>query len=161
MAKQEANTVVFTDENNKDMKVELLFSIVRPETEVRYLFVVDPEDNEGVLVFSSDDEGNLEIVNETAGEEVIEYLNETFERYEEDELDPVEVEDEEEDEEDEEIDEEDKYEYGTYKDSDEECDCCSGDCDCCCSKEEDDNDDDDDDDDDEIVADDDEEEEKK
>jgi len=131
MAKKEPNTVVFTDEKDNDMKVELLFSIVRPETDVRYLFVVDPEDNEGVLVFSSDEKGNLEIVNETAGEDVIEYLNTTFERYEQDELDPVEEEDEKEVE-----DEEDKYEYGTYEESEEECDCCSGNCDCCNSKEE-------------------------
>jgi len=130
MAKKEPNTVVFTDEKNNDMKVELLFSIVRPETNVRYLFVVDPEDNEGVLVFSSDDEGNLEIVNETAGEDVIQYLNKTFERYEQDELDPVEEEEEEK------KDEEDEYEYGTYEESEEACDCCSGNCDCCNSKEE-------------------------
>ncbi|MFA6796557.1 MAG: hypothetical protein WCR63_03150 [Bacilli bacterium] len=129
--KKEPNTVVFTDEEGNEIKVELLFSIVRPETGIRYLFVVDPDDKEGVLVFQAEnDDGDILLVDDSVGEDVINYLNETFSRYENDLLEPVEEDDEEEDTE---------YEYGKYddeKDDEEDHECCDDCCDCCSSCEE-------------------------
>lgn len=122
--KKEPNKVIFTDEEGNEIKVDLLFSIVRPETNVRYLFVADPDDKEGVLVFQSEnDEGDILLVDESAGEDVINYLNETFSRYERDELQPVEEESEV---------EETEYDYGSYDEEKEECcgDCCDGNCSC-------------------------------
>jgi len=135
--KQKPNTVVFTDDENNEIKVQLLFSIVRPETGIRYLFVADPDDEDGVLVFQSDndEEGDISLVDESAGKDVVDYLNATFTRYESNELEPVEASDEEDEEDDQEDDE---YEYGTYEDKEKaDSECCDDCCDCCgsCDKE--------------------------
>jgi len=123
--------IVLTDEDGKDTKVELLFSIVYKKTNTRYLYVVDPGDDSAVIIFSSDEEGNLESVAEdNITPELKEFLEDTFQAFQNGDLAPVEDGEEGEEEEIEEDEEEDEEHH---------CCCCEGDSCTCGEEDKDDN----------------------
>ena len=122
--KEDKHYIVFTDEKGKDTNVELLFSIVYKKNNTRYLYVIDPTDDESVIIFSADDDGNLESMSDdNMDADLREFLEDTFQAFQSGDLAPVT--DGEEGEE-EEIEEEDS----------EECECCCGDQDCECQHDE-------------------------
>lgn len=98
----EKEYIVLTDENGKDTKVELLFSIRYPKNSFRYIYVNDPEDKEAVLVFKGDDddeEGNLVMVSEdNTDEEEMKFIQNAFDAFQKNELEPVKDEDDDEEE---------------------------------------------------------------
>jgi uncharacterized protein YrzB (UPF0473 family) len=137
--------IVLTDDQGKDTKVELLFSIVYHKTEERYLYVVDPGDEDAVIIFSADDDGNLEMIQEDKiDKELNAFLHQTFEAYLKGDLVPADqAEEEEEGEEDEEGEcccgeEKDGCGCGCEDEEKNDADCCCGgakekdDGECCC-----------------------------
>ncbi len=90
MSKKE-NIITLEDEQGNGTDFELLFSIVYKKTNVRYLYVLDPNDktNETVIVFSCDEEGNVETVDESEDDELREFIQDTFAAYENGDLVPV------------------------------------------------------------------------
>ena len=90
MTKKE-NIITLEDEQGNGTDFELLFSIVYKKTNVRYLYVLDPNDktNETVIVFSCDEEGNVETVDESEDDELREFIQDTFAAYENGDLVPV------------------------------------------------------------------------
>ncbi|MCI2068309.1 MAG: hypothetical protein LKJ88_01890 [Bacilli bacterium] len=131
---EDKHYIVLTDESGKDTKVELLFSIVYHKTETRYLYVVDPGDEDAVIIFSADDDGNLLMVDEKeTPSETMAFLQDTFQAYLQGDLAPVK---DGEDEEEEECDDPD-CECHHHHDG-EENECCEGDdeeCHCGCGCE--------------------------
>ncbi len=75
------NVIVLTDETGKDVEVELLFSIVNPDNNIRYLYIADPEDAESVIVLQSDEEGNIEQIGEDIEPDLEEFLQDTFQAF--------------------------------------------------------------------------------
>ena len=117
---EEKNYIELFDENDNAIKVELLFSIVRNETGVRYLFVIDPENDDQVVPLQANEDGSIQGIGEKPEQDVLDFLNETFEAYQNGELAPVEEEEE----------EECSCGCGHHHHHHEgEC-CCEGDCDC-------------------------------
>ena len=96
---EEKNYIELFDENDNAIKVELLFSIVRNETGVRYLFVIDPENDDQVVPLQANEDGSIQGIGEKPEQDVLDFLNETFEAYQNGELAPVGEEEEEEEEE--------------------------------------------------------------
>lgn len=90
MSKKE-NIITLEDEQGNGTDFELLFSIVYKKNNVRYLYVLDPNDktNETVIVFSCDEEGNVETVDESEDDELREFIQDTFAAYENGDLVPV------------------------------------------------------------------------
>ena len=90
MSKKE-NIITLEDEQGNGTDFELLFSIVYKKTNVRYLYVLDPNDKTGetVIVFSCDEEGNVETVDESEDDELREFIQDTFAAYENGDLVPV------------------------------------------------------------------------
>lgn len=127
--KENNNVLTFEDENGKQITYELLFSIVYPKTNTRYIYVLDPEDESKstVLVFSCDDDGNVVSADLDNDKELEEFINKTFEAYQNGELYPV-------GEYDSEIQDEEKEEEGENKKFGCSCDC-SCDCDHCSHSE--------------------------
>jgi uncharacterized protein YrzB (UPF0473 family) len=126
--KDEKHYIVLTDDKGKDTKVELLFSIVYPKNNTRYLYIIDPEDEDAVVIFTADEEGNIESVDDTKLEpETKNFLYDTFQAYLQGDLAPVGSEEGEEDEE----EEEDSCSCGCHS-HEEEGECCCGDDSCCC-----------------------------
>ena len=93
---EEKNYIELFDENDNAIKVELLFSIVRNETGVRYLFVIDPENDDQVVPLQANEDGSIQGIGEKPEQDVLDFLNETFEAYQNGELAPVGEEEEEE-----------------------------------------------------------------
>ena len=93
---EEKNYIELFDENDNAIKVELLFSIVRNETGVRYLFVIDPENGDQVVPLQANEDGSIQGIGEKPEQDVLDFLNETFEAYQNGELAPVGEEEEEE-----------------------------------------------------------------
>jgi uncharacterized protein YrzB (UPF0473 family) len=115
---KEKHYIVLTDEQGKDTKVELLFSIVYHQTGVRYLYVSDPGDEDAVIIFAADEEGSLEMVDqETVPVETMNFLQDTFQAYLQGDLVPVE--------------EAEKAEKEAEEGEEEETEVCEDD-DCCC-----------------------------
>ena len=121
---EEKNYIELFDENDNAIKVELLFSIVRNETGVRYLFVIDPENDDQVVPLQANEDGSIQGIGEKPEQDVLDFLNETFEAYQNGELAPVGEEEEEE--------EEEECSCGCgHHHHHHEGECCSGgDCDC-------------------------------
>ena len=119
---EEKNYIELFDENDNAIKVELLFSIVRNETGVRYLFVIDPENDDQVVPLQANEDGSIQGIGEKPEQDVLDFLNETFEAYQNGELAPVGEEEEE---------EECSCNSGHHHHHHHEGECCSGgDCDC-------------------------------
>ena len=78
---EEKNYIELFDENDNAIKVELLFSIVRNETGVRYLFVIDPENDDQVVPLQANEDGSIQGIGEKPEQDVLDFLNETFEAY--------------------------------------------------------------------------------
>ena len=122
---EEKNYIELFDENDNAIKVELLFSIVRNETGVRYLFVIDPENDDQVVPLQANEDGSIQGIGEKPEQDVLDFLNETFEAYQNGELAPVGEEEEEEEE------EECSCNCGHHHHHHHEGECCSGgECDC-------------------------------
>ena len=117
---EEKNYIELFDENDNAIKVELLFSIVRNETGVRYLFVIDPENDDQVVPLQANEDGSIQGIGEKPEQDVLDFLNETFEAYQNGELAPVGEEEEEEDE------EECSCNCGHHHHHHHEGECCSG-----------------------------------
>lgn len=124
---EEKNYIELFDENDNAIKVELLFSIVRNETGVRYLFVIDPENDDQVVPLQANEDGSIQGIGEKPEQDVLDFLNETFEAYQNGELAPVGEEEEEEDE------EECSCNCGHHHHHEGEC-CSGGECDCDCKE---------------------------
>jgi hypothetical protein len=87
---EEKHYIVLTDEDGHDTKVQLLFSIVYHETGEQFIYVVDPENEDAVLIFRGDAEGNLEMVTErNTDEKTMAFLHDTFQAYLVGDLEPV------------------------------------------------------------------------
>ena len=130
---EEKNYIELFDENDNAIKVELLFSIVRNETGVRYLFVIDPENDDQVVPLQANEDGSIQGIGEKPEQDVLDFLNETFEAYQNGELAPVGEEEEEE--------EEEECSCGCghhhHHHHHHEGECCSGgECDCDCKERE-------------------------
>lgn len=108
MSKKE-NIITFEDEQGNGIDFELLFSIVYKKTNVRYLYVLDPNDKTGetVIVFSLDDQGNVETVDDSEDDDLREFIQDTFAAYENGDLVPVD-------------------EDGELEEEEEEHECCCG-----------------------------------
>ena len=121
---EEKNYIELFDENDNAIKVELLFSIVRNETGVRYLFVIDPENDDQVVPLQANEDGSIQGIGEKPEQDVLDFLNETFESYQNGELAPVGEEEEEE-----------ECSCGCGHHHHHEGECCSGgECDCDCKE---------------------------
>lgn len=121
---EEKNYIELFDENDNAIKVELLFSIVRNETGVRYLFVIDPENDDQVVPLQANEDGSIQGIGEKPEQDVLDFLNETFEAYQNGELAPVGEEEEEE-----------ECSCGCGHHHHHEGECCSGgECDCDCKE---------------------------
>ena len=122
---EEKNYIELFDENDNAIKVELLFSIVRNETGVRYLFVIDPENDDQVVPLQANEDGSIQGIGEKPEQDVLDFLNETFEAYQNGELAPVGEEEE----------EECSCNCGHHHHHHHEGECCSGgDCECDCKE---------------------------
>ena len=121
---EEKNYIELFDENDNAIKVELLFSIVRNETGVRYLFVIDPENDDQVVPLQANEDGSIQGIGEKPEQDVLDFLNETFEAYQNGELAPVGEEEEE---------EECSCNCGHHHHHEGEC-CSGGECDCDCKE---------------------------
>lgn len=121
--KDEKHYIVLTDEKGKDVKVQILFSIVHPDTKERFLYVVDPSDEDAVVIFHLDKDGeSLTMVDENeVSKETMEFLQDAFQSYLKGDLAPVEGDEEDEDGEDED-DEDDKGEHECHC-HDDKCTC--------------------------------------
>ena len=118
---EEKNYIELFDENDNAIKVELLFSIVRNETGVRYLFVIDPENDDQVVPLQANEDGSIQGIGEKPEQDVLDFLNETFEAYQNGELAPV--------------GEEEECSCGCGHHHHHEGECCSGgECDCDCKE---------------------------
>ena len=121
---EEKNYIELFDENDNAIKVELLFSIVRNETGVRYLFVIDPENDDQVVPLQANEDGSIQGIGEKPEQDVLDFLNETFEAYQNGELAPVGEEEEEE-----------ECSCGCGHHHHHEGECCSGgECECDCKE---------------------------
>lgn len=139
---EEKHYIVLTDEDGNDTKVQLLFSIVYHETGEQFIYVVDPENEDAVLIFRGDAEGNLEMVTEhNTDEKTMAFLHDTFQAYLVGDLEPVG--DEEDGDEEDECGDPDcgchhhHPEFGEEREVPHhaETECCEGD-ECCCAKKE-------------------------
>lgn len=85
------NIITLEDEDGNVTDFELLFSIVYKKTNTRYLYVLDPNDKseETVIVFSCDDQGNVETVDDSEDDELREFIQDTFAAYQNGDLVPV------------------------------------------------------------------------
>ena len=128
---EEKNYIELFDENDNAIKVELLFSIVRNETGVRYLFVIDPENDDQVVPLQANEDGSIQGIGEKPEQDVLDFLNETFEAYQNGELAPVGEEEEEEEEE--ECSCNCGHHHHHHHHHEGEC-CSEGECDCDCKE---------------------------
>ena len=128
---EEKNYIELFDENDNAIKVELLFSIVRNETGVRYLFVIDPENDDQVVPLQANEDGSIQGIGEKPEQDVLDFLNETFEAYQNGELAPVGEEEEEEEEE--ECSCNCGHHHHHHHHHEGEC-CSGGECDCDCKE---------------------------
>src|SRR5574344_1607605 len=88
--KDDKHYIVLTDEEGKDVKVQLLFSIKSPDNDDMYLYIVDPSDEDAVVIFKGDNDGNLEMVDEkTTDKKVMDFLQDTFQAFLQGDLEPV------------------------------------------------------------------------
>ena len=132
----EKNVIELIGEDGKKFHLNLLFSIVRPETHVNYFFFEHPEDKDAIAVFQLNKEEMLEEVN-LEDEDVAKYLNFILEAYDRGELEQVEGDDEDDDE----CEHHHEHHCGECCEGDD-CDCecgCDDDCECedgccCCEK---------------------------
>ncbi len=78
MEKQE-NTLIIIDDQGNEITMEVVFMYDDPETKEKYVFYIDPSDEEGeVFVSAYDDEGHLRPIEDDAEWKK---LDEVFENY--------------------------------------------------------------------------------
>jgi len=118
------DVIVLEDENGKVVKFKLLFSIIYEKTNTRYIYVLDPDEEGSVLVFSCDDDGNVISADLDNDNDLNAFIEETFEAYQNGDLVPSSDE---------------NSSYNEYQEKKEENECenkevgCSCSCDCDCS----------------------------
>ncbi len=85
------NVITLVDEQGQEQDFELLFSIVYKKTNTRYIYLIDPNDKseETVVVFSVDDDGNVETVDDSEDDDLREFIQDTFAAYQNGDLVPV------------------------------------------------------------------------